>query len=206
MPEAEKASFKPDLTVWSVQALTPRNSHVERQSARGVTVHMLLKGYYATTVAEDEADGFGKKPLPKIACSASLPNGKLNTVPVELEIGGETVTKPPGTVPLLAMTRVRAQVRSIMKAGTARGHTEGGVFYYYTPSAVEAGNVDTSKWKVGSASFSKTRRGHKKGHGQKRAAGESSAEEGEVSDSDSLASLNKKVKSASVGWGSGARA
>ena len=53
------------------------------------------------------------------------------------------------------------------------------------------------------ADFSKTRRGHKPGH-KKRTAGESSAEEGEVSDTDSLASLNKKVKGANVGWGSGA--
>ena len=54
-----------------------------------------------------------------MACSAKLPNGKLNEVPVNLEIDGATVTKPPGTVPLLAMTKVRIQVRSAAKAGTA---------------------------------------------------------------------------------------
>ena len=73
--------------------------------------------------------------------------------------------------------------------------------YYYTPSAIEAGDVDTSKWEVGKASFTKTRRG-KKVRGKKRAAGESSAEEGELSDTDSLASLNKRVRGAAVGWGS----
>ena len=89
-------------------------------------------------------------------------------------------------------------MRSAAKAGTARINQEGGVFYYYTPSALEAGDVDTSKWAVGN--MDKTRRGKSRGRGKgkKRTTGESSAEEGELSDADSLASLNKKVKNA---WG-----
>lgn len=180
----------PPLTTWCVEVLTPTRSN-KAQSARGVSVHMLLDDYIATTSEDDPADGLGKVLFPRIGLEAMLPNGELNTQPVEVVVKGVTVVKPPGTVPTLVPTPIRFQVRSIARGGGARLRQMGDKLFYYTPSAIELEEEDPSEWGHARATLNKMRRGKKKAKKSKR-DGEMS--EGEVSETDSLGSLNKKAR------------
>ena len=67
---------KVTVETFGMSAITPLTSLRSNQSAKGIAVHVLVKGVDIT--GEDEADGFGLVTAQPISLQAMLPNGQIS--------------------------------------------------------------------------------------------------------------------------------
>ena len=172
-PEAAKVNIE----VFATAPITPLMSLKSNQSAKGIAVHVLVKG--VDIMGDDEADGLGLAKAQPVSLRAMLPNGKITEdgttpcvekTPFRLAVPGVTLKHQNGSV--VFPSQVKAAMEEYRAAQQAYASGAHGT---PPPAAPAFGNMSTYKRRE-----MRNAKGWHGAKGGKRRQGE--AEEGEMSD------------------------